>query len=75
MANRNHQSIEKIEALKEEAETYKKESEALLQEHLKEEKVLRIKRYKLETLLSNLMIKYDNDIGEINRKLEIEEEG
>lgn len=70
MAGCSQQSIEKVENLVEEVAVYKKMYENLLEEHLKEEKVLRVKRSKVETILASLISKYDNDVGEFHKNIE-----
>lgn len=57
--------------LKEDAEHVKKVYESLLEDHLIEEKALRVKKFKIETQLSSWLAKYDADIGE--RQAEFEE--
>lgn len=75
MASNTLVSGEKTENLSDEAALYQKQYETLLEEHLKEEKQLRTKRYKVETVLANWLGKYDTEVGDLHRELEVEIDG
>lgn len=57
--------------LKEDADHVEKVYKALLENHLIEEKLLRVRKFKIETQLASWLAKYDADIGE--RQAEFEE--
>lgn len=75
MATNNAVSTEKTEDLDIQARQITHQYDTLLDEHMKEEKLLRIKRYKIETVLANWLSKFDVDIGELQRLYEIELNG
>lgn len=57
--------------LKEDADHVERMYKLLLEDHLTQEKLLRVKKFKIETQLASWLAKYDADIGE--RQAEFEE--
>lgn len=66
---------EKLENLSNEAKIVTQQYHNLLELHLAQEKNLRIKRYKVETMLANWLVKYDQEIGELQAEYEVLLEG
>lgn len=70
MAEDNEDSTAKQAELMAEAENVKQRYQTLLDENLKSEKMLRAKKYKVETQLASWLTKYDQDIGERHAEFE-----
>lgn len=75
MATNTMMSSEKVEQFQEDARLMTLQYESLLEEHMREEKALRTKRYKIETILVNWLNKYDQEIGDLYKDFEEIEEG
>lgn len=65
MATNSMDSKYKTESLKTEAERMVRVYEDLKRDNLAREKIMRIKRYKTETLLVNWLHQYDTEIGKL----------
>lgn len=70
MAEDNDDSTVKQAELKTEAEGMTHRYNSLLDENLRTERLLRAKKYKIETQLASWLSKYDADVGERNDEYE-----
>lgn len=74
MAQRNMTSEEETVELTENAQNEMEKYKKLLEEHLHREKQLRQKRYKIETVLVNKLMQYDQEMHELQEIFEDIEE-